>query len=194
MDCEVVGDPIKVNRSRNETVVVVELPFDPPASGGRHTCSGGIFDELSRSASTCQAGCCVDGGCVCREGYVGGRCDVKLRCGAAASADAETFDFDACATIELPEERRAICSCSDLEFVAVLAQRLQPTSALLDALDDEWPRDMHEALEISENSPTSEILRWMYPLLVLYVSWAQPIAHYVASPLRPNSNPKPLAD
>ena len=58
----------------------------------------------------------------------------------------------------------------DLEFVAVLAQRLQPTSALLDALDDEWPRDMHEALEISENSPTSEILWWMYPLLVLYVS------------------------
>ena len=192
LDCEIVGDPVKVNRSSNDTVVVVELPFDPPTSGGSNTCSGGIFDELSRSASTCQAGCCIDGGCVCRDGYVGGRCDVQLRCGATASADADTFDLDACATIELPEERRAICSCSDLEFVAVLAQRLQPTSALLDALDDEWPRDMREALfEASESSPTSEIQIWIQVMLVLYVSCSSNPTLCLRCDLTPHPIPTP---
>ena len=112
------------------------MPFDPPDSGGNDTCSGGLFDEISQSARTCQAcccvnpnpnpdpnpnpnpdpnpnpnpdpdpdpdpnpnpnpnpkpnpnpnkaGCCVNSRCVCREGYVGERCDVQLRCGAAAS-------------------------------------------------------------------------------------------------------------
>ena len=89
-------------------MVVVEVPFDPPISGGNNTCSGGLFDEISQSAQTCQAGCCIDNRCVCREGYVGKRCDVQLRCGAAASADATAFNFGACKTIEIPEDRRTL--------------------------------------------------------------------------------------
>ena len=53
--------------------------------------------------------------------------------------------------------------------MAVLAQRLQPTSALLDALDDGWPRDLREALGSNEGGPTGEVLLWMYPMLVLYI-------------------------
>ena len=53
--------------------------------------------------------------------------------------------------------------------MAVLAQRLQPTSALLDALDDGWPRDLREALGSNEGGPTDEVLLWMYPMLVLYI-------------------------
>ena len=97
-NCAIVSKPVRVNRSSgtNETVVI----FEPPISGGNGTCSGGLFDELSGSARTCQAGCCVERSCTCRDGYVGARCDVQLRCGAAASADATVFDLGARDTVE----------------------------------------------------------------------------------------------
>ena len=145
--CKVISDIVRVNTSSNVTVVV----FEPPETGGNGTCSGGLFDELSGSARTCQAGCCVDGACVCREGFVGARCEAQLRCGGATSPGDSLWDFDACETISLPEgQSRAICSCTGLEFVSVLSHRLRPASALLDALDpewSEWPRELHGGLE-----------------------------------------------
>ena len=145
--CKVISDIVRVNTSSNVTVVV----FEPPETGGNGTCSGGLFDELSGSARTCQAGCCVDGACVCREGFVGARCEAQLRCGGATSPGDSLWDFDACETISLPEgQSRAICSCTGLEFVSVLSHRLRPASALLDALDpewSEWPRELHGGLQ-----------------------------------------------
>ena len=142
VDCALVSDAVGANRTGNRTVV----NFDPPTTGGNSTCSDGLFDELSGSARTCQAGCCVDGACVCHEGYVGAQCDAQLRCGAAVSATDAAWDLGACQTVVLPDARRAVCSCSDLEFVAVLAHRLRPASALLDALDGGWPHDLRDAL------------------------------------------------
>ena len=69
---------MRVNRSTGSNATIVE--FDPPEAGGNDTCSGGLFDELRGSARTCQAGCCIKGACVCRDGYVGARCDIWLRC------------------------------------------------------------------------------------------------------------------
>ena len=139
--CDLISDVIRVNTSSNFTIVV----FEPPETGGNGTCSGGLFDELSGSARTCQAGCCVNGACVCREGFVGARCEAQLRCGGATSPGDSLWDFDACETILLPEgQSRAICSCTGLEFVSVLSHRLRPASALLDSLDPEWTEWPHE--------------------------------------------------
>ena len=145
IDCDLISDVVSNNRSNSSNGTVVY--FDPPPAGGNSTCSDGLFDELSGSARTCQAGCCVDGGCVCRDGYVGVQCDARLRCGAATSATEASWDLGACDTVVLPDERRAVCSCTDVEFVAVFSHRLRPTSALLDTLDrDDWPDDLRKAL------------------------------------------------
>eukprot|EP00964_Phaeocystis_antarctica_P072574 scaffold44401_cov49-Phaeocystis_antarctica.AAC.2 len=40
---------------------------------------------------------------------------------------------------------------------SVLAQRLQPTSALLDALDDTWPRDLRERGRTNARGPAVDV-------------------------------------
>ena len=154
-ECEVVSDVVNVGNgtanssssSSSASVVTVTVPIEPPQQGGNGTCGGGLLDELKGldAEETCQAGCCVDGGCECIDGYYGARCELELRCG--ASVDGLSWDFDACASIELPDERRATCSCSGLGLIAVLSHRLRPTSALLDAIrGTDWPRDLADEL------------------------------------------------
>jgi hypothetical protein len=75
----------------------------------------------------CIAGCCRDGACVCRPGYVGALCEYQITCTVAVTSTPEsdhlTFlppDAHACRT-ELLSSELTRCTCS----------RLGPTAALL---------------------------------------------------------------
>eukprot|EP00966_Prymnesium_polylepis_P238062 5505444-Prymnesium_polylepis.1 len=70
-------------RDRLEAVTIhVSLARAPPSGNGSCEQPGLLsFNQPNH----CVAGCCVDGRCVCRSGYVGARCDIQLACTSAVA-------------------------------------------------------------------------------------------------------------
>jgi len=189
LDCEIRSDVVAVtpnaSSSANRSVVVPDVEV-PGGGDANATCDSGLMVELSGSDRVCQAGCCVDGACECHDGFHGARCEVELRCG--TSADGDRWDLEACGNVlvTLDARRAATCSCSSLGFVAVLAHRLVPASALLDALGSDWPGAMRAQLRLRPYAVLLPALlyalvmggAWLLDQRTLYTTatpaWAQP--------------------
>ena len=139
--------------------VVAEIPIDVSALAGNGSCSHtALFSPSPPLNETCIAGCCVDGGCACRHGFVGERCQHELRC---VMVDAGAAHFDAgesCTTSGLiaaddahsalgapfhsgsggggggaGRGARLVCSCVRLGVVAVLRFQLTPATNIFGA-------------------------------------------------------------
>ena len=126
------------------------LEVDGPAVGNG-TCRTGFFAELFASNEMCQGGCCEEGRCACREGFVGARCEVELRCGAVDYLSPRAgWNLEACATVQLPEREGALlCRCRSLGFIAVLAHRLRPASSITESLGDGWEAQLRDELAVA---------------------------------------------
>ena len=77
-------------------------------------------DREAPPNSTCVAGCCIDGACVCRYGYTGDRCHLELRCALVPIGEQSFDDGSACATYARPRASRA-CAARAPALIAVLA-------------------------------------------------------------------------
>ena len=122
-ECALLGEPA----APRAVEVVVEIE---PEERGMAACVRTDDPAAVHGTNiTCVAGCCVQGACACRVGYVGARCDVELRCALVAPGHA-TFDLTSCGTHHVlrgpNETNRLRCTCNSVGVVAALRFHLTP--------------------------------------------------------------------
>jgi hypothetical protein len=59
--------------------VVVSIPIGGVPPSENSTCSAAQLMQPPNPNASCVAGCCIDGRCVCRFGFVGERCQMQVR-------------------------------------------------------------------------------------------------------------------
>ena len=156
-------------------------------TGGNGSCSEPGFLQYD-AATTCVAGCCVDGRCSCHPGFGGPMCESKLRCAYAESAFSG-FELETCTT-RLPEFAGdgIVCSCDQLGYVAILRFRYFPSTDVHRWLERAGSRWAIEVLELIAAKPVGWVLFFtgvltatatartldMATVYALPPSWAQP--------------------
>ena len=86
-------------------------------------------DADTHGNATCIAGCCINGGCVCRFGYTGDFCQYELRCVHLRPGDPSWQADDACIAREHRGDMAQlslVCSCRQLGLIAVMSFRVTP--------------------------------------------------------------------
>ena len=92
-----------------------------------------LFRGMPLHEKVCVAGCCIDGACTCRAGYVGRFCDQELRCSIVLSGQSSFDSGDVCVTHAHADARRVVCTCSRVGTLAVVRFRLTPATNSLSA-------------------------------------------------------------
>ena len=117
-----------------------------------------LLGTLPRDEQTCVAGCCRDGTCACRAGYLGSQCELHPRC-VLSRAGTSVFD-DGRSCVTLHSELHAghlICGCTELGVVAALYFRMTPPVNAI------APTIVEHAPELLSLEPQ----RWLLPLLTV---------------------------
>ena len=116
------------------TTVAIEFELNAAPSSGNGSCAQPGFLSFTQQDNYCVGGCCTNGRCVCRNGYVGDFCEIQLSCTSAANAHS-AFSGASCVTTHRGG-RAVSCSCTSIGLMAVLSYRLMPRVNL--QLDSDW--------------------------------------------------------
>ena len=120
-------EPMMPLPSPGASMVIVTVPIANAPPSNNRSCIAHDADMYGNS--TCIAGCCIDGQCVCRFGYMGDLCEFELRCVHLQPGEPSWQADDACIAREHHQnmaQNSLVCSCRQLGLIAVMSFRVTP--------------------------------------------------------------------
>ena len=120
-------EPMMPLPSPGSSMVIVTIPIANAPPSNNRSCVAHDADVYGNS--TCIAGCCIDGQCVCRFGYTGDFCEFELRCVHLQPGEPSWQADDACMAREHHQnmaQNSLVCSCRQLGLIAVMSFRVTP--------------------------------------------------------------------